>query len=173
MALKKLLVYFLFLLTSNLLSQEINKDSYKEELLKLSNTFKTESEARNQVVIIQKMLNLSEKHKDTFQTIRLLHQMGRKSQFLNEYQVSIKSFKKELDLFKVYNLSKQEKEIIDELKITLIEIIIQLGNSCAAVGETKTALAFYSECERIANQQNLQFYKAVIPILIGEMKLIN
>lgn len=169
MAPKKTLLFFLFLLTINLSAQEINKDTYKEKILSLSNILETESEARNQVVIIQKMLNLSKKNKDTFQTIRLLHQMGRKSQFLNEYHVSIKSFEKELVLFNAYNLSKQEKEIIDSLKITPIEIIVQLGNSYAAVGETKTALAFYSKSELIASQENLQFYKAVIPVLIGAM----
>ncbi|WP_275315072.1 helix-turn-helix domain-containing protein [Tenacibaculum bernardetii] len=169
MAPKKTLLFFLFLLTINLSAQEINKDTYKEKILSFSNILETESEARNQVVIIQKMLNLSKKNKDTFQTIRLLHQMGRKSQFLNEYHVSIKSFEKELVLFNAYNLSKQEKEIIDSLKITPIEIIVQLGNSYAAVGETKTALAFYSKSELIASQENLQFYKAVIPVLIGAM----
>lgn len=166
---KKKILCLLCLLTINLSAQEVNQATYKEKILKLSNILETEREARNQVVIIRKMLNLSEKNKDTFQTIRLLHQIGRKSQFLNEYHVSIKSFEKELELFNAYNLSKQEKRIIDELKITLIEIIIQLGNSYAAVGETKTALAFYSKSELIANQENLQFYKAVIPVLIGAM----
>ncbi len=115
------------------------------------------------------MLLLAEEQKDTFRIIQLLHGIARQSQFINEHYTSIKSFKKELDLYNKYQFSKQEKEAILSAKITPIEIQVQLGNSYSAIGETKIGLDYYSLGENIAKKENLDFYKAVIPVLIGGM----
>ena len=168
---KSLKVFFPFFLFFTIIisAQQVQDSLYIKELTTLASSLTAKNDARTYIAIMQKMLVLSEKQKDTFRTINFLHNIGRQSQFVQEHSTAINSFKKELELFNKYNFKEQEKKLLERRKIAPIEILVQLGNSYAAIGETKKGLEYYSKSEAIANDKNLEFYKGVIPVLIGGM----
>lgn len=169
MTLKKTLFLILFLFSYSFFAQKTIDSLYIKNLKTFADSLRNEKGSRKRVDLMNKMLLLSEEQKDTFRSIRLLHNIARQSQFINEHYTSIKSFKRELDLYNKYQFSKKEKKAILLAKITPIEIQVQLGNSYSAIGETKIGLDYYSKGETIAVDKNLEFYKAVIPVLIGGM----
>lgn len=169
MTVKKTLFLILFLFSYSFFAQKTIDSLYVKSLKTLSDSLRVEEGSRERVLLMNKMLVLAEEQKDTFRTILLLHRIARQSQFINEHYTSIKSYKKELDLYNRYQFSKKEKKAILLAKITPIEIQVQLGNSYAAIGETKIGLNYYSIGEAIAEKEDLGFYKAVIPVLIGGM----
>lgn len=169
MKLHKTFFYFFFFLVFTT-SAQITQDSiYLKELRTLGKSLSLKADTRSQLVLINKMLVLSEKQKDTARIIGFLHTIGRQSQFIQEHFTAIKSFQKELELYNKYNFREKEKDELNSRKITQIEILVQLGNSYAAIGETKIGLDYFSKSETIAKKENLQFYNAVIPVLIGGM----
>ncbi len=169
MKLHKTFFYFFFFLAFTT-SAQITQDSiYLKELRTFGDSLLLKTDTRSQLVLINKMLVLSEKQKDTARIIGFLHTIGRQSQFIQEHFTAIKSFQRELELYNKYNFSDKEKDELNSRKITQIEILVQLGNSYAAIGETKIGLDYFSKSEAIAKKENLQFYNAVIPVLIGGM----
>ncbi|OSY87080.1 hypothetical protein WH52_13545 [Tenacibaculum holothuriorum] len=122
------------------------------------------------IKLSEKLLQLGEKEKDTFLILRALHHLGRRNQFANENLKSIAYFKKELDFFFKNKFSEKVKNELIDTEIVPVEIYAQLGNNYATLGDTKTALDYFNISKNIAEKENLPFYKAVIPILIGEIK---
>ncbi len=169
MKFQKALFYFLFLFTIITVGQKTQDSIYTKKLTTLNDSLLTKKETRSQITFIKKMLVLSEKQKDTFRSIGFLHTIGRQSQYIQEHFNAIKSFQKELKLYNKYNFSDKEKANLDQRKIAPIEILVQLGNSYASIGETEIGLDYYAKGEAIAKKENLEFYEAVLPVLIGSM----
>ena len=161
--------FFFLLFTMTIFGQSTQDSIYVKKLVQISNSIDAEKNTRKQLDFVKQLIDLTEKQKDTFRTIVSLHTLGRRSQFISEHNTAIQSFKRELELFNNFNFSDKQKELINKRKITLIEILVQLGNSYAAIGETKIGLDYYAKSEAIAEKEDIEFYKAVIPVLIGGM----
>ncbi|SED96391.1 Tetratricopeptide repeat-containing protein [Tenacibaculum sp. MAR_2010_89] len=168
--LKVIILYFLFFCAVTISAQEFKDSIYKKELIQLSDSLQNSTEIRKSISFMKKMLFLAEKNKDTFRIIQFLHTIGRRSQFISENHSSIVFFKKELALLKNNNLNFKEKDLLNKAKIAPIEVLAQLGNNYSAIGNTTLALDYFYKSESIAEKENLEFYKAVIPILIGGVK---
>lgn len=169
MKLKKVFFYLLFFFTIVFTGQNVQDSIYLKKLVQFGDSLSLEKDTRTQLGFVKKMVALTENKKDTFRTIVFLHTLGRQSQFISEHNTAIQSFKKELELFNQFNFSDSQKDNLNRRKIAPIEILVQLGNSYAAIGETKRGLEYYAKSETIAKDSNLEFYKAVIPVLIGGM----
>ena len=168
---KAFFVYFLFLIIANSFGQQFKDSVYKKEFLRLVDSAnKYQKNTRKSLQYIKGLVNLSEKQKDTLRLIQMLHTYGRQSQFINENYTSIEAFQKEIELLKNNNLSDDEKSFLERLKIAPIEVYAQLGNNYSTIGETKIGLDYFYKSEAIAKEENLSFYKAVIPVLIGGMQ---
>lgn len=143
---------------SVLLDSISNKVSYKAnplEIIKLS----------------KKLLKAGEREKDTFLILRALHHLGRRNQFANENYKSIKYFNRELLFFTNNLLSQKVKKELKGTEIAPVEIYAQLGNNFSNLGDKKKALEYFNLSKNIAEKEELPFYKAVIPVLIGEIKV--
>lgn len=168
--LRVIILLFLFFCAVTSSAQEFKDSIYKKEFLKLTDSLQKNTEVRKSISFMKKMLFLAEKNKDTFRIIQLLHTIGRRNQFINENHSSIVFFKKELNLLNNNNLNFKEKDILNKAKIAPVEVLAQLGNNYSAIGNTKLALDYFYKSENIAKTENLEFYKAVLPILIGGVK---
>lgn len=149
------------------------KDSiYKKEYLKVYDSLKKYPKNLRKVISFEEeLIELSEKYKDTVRTIFFSHSVARRYLFLSQSIESIKLFKKELFLLEnVTTLSEREKSFLKRFKLAPIEVLIQLGNSYAAISETEKALEYYYKGIAIAEKNDLEFYNAVIPVLIGNLK---
>lgn len=168
---KIVLSSFLILIVANSFAQQFKDSVYKKEFLKLVDSVnKYQDNTRESLQYLRGLLDLSEKNKDTLRIILMLHNYARQSQFVNENYQSIKSFQKEIELLNNNNLSEEEKAFLNRAKIAPIEVYTQQGNNYAAIGETKIALDYFYKSVDIAKEENLPFYKAVLPVLIGGMK---
>ncbi|WP_435260824.1 helix-turn-helix domain-containing protein [Tenacibaculum sp. nBUS_03] len=168
--LRVIILLFLFFCAVTSSAQEFKDSIYKKEFLKLTDSLQKNTEVRKSISFMKKMLFLAEKNKDTFRIIQLLHTIGRRNQFINENHSSIVFFKKELNLLNNNNLNFKEKDILNKAKIAPVEVLAQLGNNYSAIGNTKLALDYFYKSENIAKTESLEFYKAVLPILIGGVK---
>lgn len=169
MKFQKVFFYFFILFTINTVAQNAQDSIYLKKLRDIGKSISLEKDTRSQLAYVKSMVALAEKQKDTFRAIIFLHTLGRQSQFISEHLTAINSFQKELKLFKSYSFSDKQKENLTNRKIAPIEMLVQLGNSYSAIGETKIGLDFYAKSEAIADENNLEFYKAVIPVLVGGM----
>ncbi|MCH3883569.1 MULTISPECIES: AraC family transcriptional regulator [Tenacibaculum] len=168
---KIVLSFFLILIVANSFAQQFKDSVYKKEFLKLVDSVnKYQDNTRESLQYIKGLLDLSEKNKDTLRIILMLHNYARQSQFVNENYQSIKSFQREIELLNNNSLSEEEKAFLNRAGIAPIEVYAQQGNNYAAIGETKIALDYFYKSTDIAKEENLPFYKAVLPVLIGGMK---
>ena len=135
----------------------------------LNNKVSYKANPREVIKLSKEVLKVGEKEKDTFLILRALHHLGRRSQFANENYQSIRYFNRELLFFTNNILSKKVKEELKETEIAPVEIYAQLGNNFSNLGDKKTALEYFNISRDIAEKENLDFYKAVIPALIGDI----
>ncbi|MGB5363630.1 MAG: helix-turn-helix domain-containing protein [Aureibaculum sp.] len=117
----------------------------------------------------KKRLAVAEKEKDTVKIIKTLHFIGRISQFISEIYQSIEYFEKELGLLRKIDLKKKEYKNLAKDKFSEIEVMAQLGQNYALIGQVEKAFSFYDRCLEIAQSQDLAFYKAVMPTIIGDL----
>ena len=117
----------------------------------------------------KKRLAVAEKEKDTVKIIKTLHFIGRISQFISEVYQSIEYFEKELGLLRKIDLKKNEYKNLAKDKFSEIEVMAQLGQNYAIIGQVEKAFSFYDRCLEIAHSQDLEFYKAVMPTIIGDL----
>ena len=117
----------------------------------------------------KKRLAVAEKEKDTVKIIKTLHFIGRISQFISEIYQSLEYFEKELELLRKIDLKKNEYKNLAQDKFSEIEVMAQLGQNYAIIGQVEKAFSFYDRCLEIAHSQDLEFYKAVMPTIIGDL----
>ncbi len=171
---KKLVEILLVLSFYSILLPKIHGQRSSEAKTLLDSINKTINYNANPYVVIslsENLLQLGEKEKDTFLIIRALHHLGRRNQFANENYKSISYFKRELVYFSNNLLSEKVKKELIGTEIAPVEIYAQLGNNYSNLGDKKTALDFFNKSKDIAEKEDLPFYKAVVPILIGEIKV--
>ncbi|MBJ2173804.1 helix-turn-helix domain-containing protein [Aureibaculum sp. A20] len=161
-----ILIVFIFFNLSNGHAQDL-KDYKKEyEMLQDSVSKHTSSNKRLAVDFEKRLLQLVEKNNDTTEMIILLHRLGSNSQVIAEFEQSIGYFQKELRLISKYDISR------DSIKFkgfTEIEILAQLGQNYKLLGQYDKAFKTYDKCLRIAERDNLEFYKAVMPAIIADL----
>lgn len=124
----------------------------------------------NVIQFSKRVLKIGEQKKDTFLILRALHHLGRRNQFLNNNYKSITYFEKEMALLKK-PLSQKVKNQLNNTEISFSEIYAQLGNNYARIGENKIALDYYKKSEKFATEKEQSFYKAIVPSLIGNIKI--
>lgn len=143
----------------------------KKEYDRLSDSVRKyfKSDKRLAIDYLKKIYPLAIDNKDTLIMIRSLHFIGRESQFINEYHQSILYFEKELELLRRIDLSDDKFEILRNNQFEEIEVLAQLGQNYKELGQIEKAFELYNQCFEIANKENLEFYKAVMPTIIGDL----
>lgn len=163
------ILFFSFCFYCAVVGQRSTEASIILDSLNKSISYKTTP--REVIRISEKLLTIGEKEKDTFLILRALHHLGRRNQFANENHKSIAYFNRELLFFTEKKLSKKIKEELKNTEIAPVEIYAQLGNNFSSLGDYKKGLEFYNISKDIAEKENLEFYKAVIPVLIANINV--
>ncbi|MET2986156.1 AraC family transcriptional regulator [Aureibaculum conchae] len=163
-----ILISFLFFNVGEGYAQDV-KDNFKEyNRLGDSVAKHRKDNSRLAIEFAKKQLQLAEKYKDTTKIIIALHEIGRNTQFIAEFKESVVYFKRELGLLKRFDIKKDT--LFDNIsKYTQIEVLAQLGQNYATLGQIKKAFSTYDECVKIAQRENLEFYKAIMPTIIADL----
>ncbi|MBJ2173806.1 AraC family transcriptional regulator [Aureibaculum sp. A20] len=167
------IVFLLFVSTffsiSDSYAQDIedNKKEYDKLRDSIGKYYKIDK--RLSIEYAKKTIPLATDAEDTLKIIMALHLIGRESQFINEYHQSISYFKKELELLRSINLNDEKYEGLRNSQFVEIEVLAQLGQDYEELGQIEKAFKLYNQCVDIANRENLEFYKAVMPTIIGNL----
>ncbi|RPD94596.1 AraC family transcriptional regulator [Aureibaculum marinum] len=169
--LKKIIYVTLFSFLSLGSSYAQDIEDNKKEYVKLSDSvgkyFKIDK--RLAIEYVKKIYSLATVDEDTLKIIMSLHFIGRESQFISEYHQSILYFEKELELLRRIDLNNEKFEALHNSQFEEIEVLAQLGQNYKELGQIEKAFKLYNQCVEIANNENLEFYKAVMPTIIGEL----
>jgi len=127
------------------------------------------TDIRLSIDFAKRQLLLAEKGRDTSRIVQSLHFIGRNSQFISEFKQSIGYFERELTLIPFINANGEKYKTLRADYYTEIEILAQLGQNYVALGQFNKALKLYDKCVSIAERDNLEFYKAVMPTIIADL----
>lgn len=165
-----LILLFTFLKVDYLYAQDLIDDHLVEYNRLTDSIMKYwDTDMRLSIDFSKKRLALAEKDKDTLKIMESLHYIGRGSQFIAEYNQSTEYFERKLELLRIIN---QNKNIDQNLNINYnneIEVLAQLGQNYFSTGQIEKAFDFYNRCLEIAHNQDLEFYKAVMPTIIADL----
>ncbi len=166
-----LILSFIFLKVDYFYAQDLLKDDFIEynRLTDSIVKYRDADNLRLSIDFAKKRLALAEKYKDTVKIIKSLHTIGRNSQFIAESNQSIEYFEKELGLLRKIDLNKKEYKNLASDHYSEIEVLAQLGQNYFSTGQIEKAFIFYDRCLEIAHNQNLEFYKAVMPTIIADL----
>ncbi|WP_117879862.1 AraC family transcriptional regulator [Aureibaculum luteum] len=164
-----LLLALIFFSISDSYAQDL-KDNLKEyEALSDSITKYKPTDNRLSIDFAKRQLLLAEKGRDTVKIIQSLHFIGRNSQFISEFKQSIEFFERELALISFIDVNEEKYKRLTADYYTEIEILAQLGQNYVALGQFNKALKLYDKCVAIAEKENLEFYKAIMPTIIADL----
>jgi len=161
----------LFSVTNISFAQITNDSSYIKEVRKLYDSVGKyyEIDVRKTVELTSDLLEIAEQKKDTFTVIDALHLRARSSQHITEFYLSIEDFERELRLLKTVKSETTKEKLNRYSYLKEIEILAQLGQNYEEIGQIKNALEIYSKCVAIAEKENLEFYKVIMPTLIANL----
>jgi AraC-like DNA-binding protein len=150
-----------------------SSEEYKNQYVRLHDSLNTQEIFRNFIGYYKKIYELVKKEKDTLRLIYASHSYARSLQYANENLNALPLFKEELDLLSVYIPNAEEIELLKGNHLSKIEVLCQLGNCFASTNEVDLAFEYYDRVNTIAQKENLSFYKAVLPTLIGTLKFAS
>lgn len=161
----------LFSVTNSSFAQIANDSSYIQEVQELYDSMGKyyDKDVRKTIKLTSDLLEIAEQKKDTFTIIDALHLKARRSQHITEYYLSIKDFERELRLLKAVTSKRTKEKLKTYPYLKEIEILAQLGQNYEKIGQIKKALEIYYKCVDIAEKENLEFYKVIMPTLIANL----
>ncbi len=168
--LEKSILLICIIFFKGVISYAQEKDSiYKKEMSKLKDSILKydDTNSRHSLKFIKEMVLLSEKNNDTIVMLHLIHTVGRSSQFITEYNQSNNYFEKELNLLHHIDINDKKFKALKNSYVQEVEILAQLGQNYEELGQIKKAFNLFFKCVEIAKRDNLEFYKVIMPSLIG------